>query len=213
MIKVVIIEDQDLMRDTLRFSFDNFDDICVTGDYATGEAFVEALPSLEVDVVLLDIVLKRAPMQGDDVARHIRRERPDVKIIAVSSENNLETLQKMLGAGIDGFVSKDEGSGAALAVAIHDVMSGIEYYTRDISTLLNCIAKSKNNETMNAFTDQELRILKFCGDGLQGKEIAERLNISVSTVYNHKQNIFKKVGLNSTAEAVLYAVRNGLIRL
>ena len=122
MIKIVFVEDHKLTRNNLKLVFANFDDFCVTGDYATGEDFIAALPSLSVDVVLLDFILKNTPMQGDDVARYLRRERPDIKVVMVSGENNLETLQKMLEAGIDGFVSKDEGCADALADAIRSVM-------------------------------------------------------------------------------------------
>jgi len=217
MIKIVIVEDHKLMRDNLKFLFSIIDDFCVTGDYAKGEDFIAALPSLSVDVVLLDFILKDSPMpmQGDDVARYLRRERPDIKVVMVSGENNLETLQKMLDAGIDGFVSKEAGCSDSIAEAIRSVMNGSKYYTQDMSSILAKIAdnKQKKKEISGEFTEQEHRILELCGEGLQGKEIADRLNISVNTVYNHKRSIYKKAGLNNNTEAVVYAVNNNLIRL
>jgi len=215
MINIVLVEDHKLTRDNLKFVFENIDDFCVTGDYAKGEDFIAALPSLSVDVVLLDFILQKNHLQGDDVARYLRRERPDIKVIMVSGENNLETLQKMLDAGIDGFVSKAEGCAGSIADAIRSVMNGSKYYTQDMSAILVKIAENKQRkkEISGEFTAQELRILELCGEGLQSKEIADRLNISVNTVNNHKQNIYKKAGLNNNAEAVVYAVNNGLIRI
>ena len=215
MIKVVHIEDHKFTRDMLRESFKNFDDICIVGDYEKGEAFVEALPTLDFDVALLDVVLNRSPMQGDEVARRIRRKRPDVKTIAVSSESNTHTMLKMLNAGIDGFVSKDEGNCEALATAIRSVMNGFKYYTQDMSTILARIAEIRQNkkEVSGKFTEQELRILELCCEGLQGREIADRLNISLRTVDKHKNNIHKKAGVKKTAEAVMYAIANELFMI
>jgi len=221
MIKVVIVEDQDLGRRMLSSCLSLFDDICVTADFRTGEDFIAALPSLEVDVVLLDIVLKGYPMQGEDVARHLRRERPDVKILAVSCENNLENVEKMLAAGIDGFLSKNQGQLEELPFAIRGLMNDMAYYTQDISAIMaemaiteNLKRKSKKNHDANSeFTEQELNILDLSREGLQGKEIADRLNVSINTVKKHKQNIYRKLGLNSSAEAVMYAIREGYISI
>ena len=212
MIKVVHIEDHKFTRDMLRESFSNFDDICIVGGYEKGEDFVEALPALDFDVALLDVVLKRSPMQGDEVARHIRRKRPDVKTIAVSSESNIQTMLKMLTAGIDGFVSKDEGNREALAAAIRSVMNGSRYYTQDMSSILSKIAeiRQKKKDISGVFTEQEVRILELSSEGLQGKEVADFLNISIRTVEKHKNNIFKKAEVNNTAEAVMYAIANEL---
>jgi len=215
MIRIFIVEDHDLTRMTMRYSFDDIDGICVAGDAESGERFFEMLPATEVDVVLLDIRLDKGKLQGAEVARRLRRDYPHIKILAVSMENDYNTVQEMLNAGIDGFVSKQKGSPEKISEAVRSVMEGLEYFTQDISSILSnvFISKTKNSELNCDLTEQELRVLKLCGDGLQGKEIADRLNISVNTVNKHKQNIYKKVGLNSTAEVALYALRKGIIQM
>ena len=215
MIKIFIVEDHDLTRMMLEAKFDDFDDMRVVGSAESGERFFEMLPAAEVDIALLDVGLPDGMMQGAEVARRLRSEYPEIKMLVVSLEKNIEAIQEILEAGVDGFVSKQKGTPAELAVAIRSVMNGSEYYTQDISTILAEFAKAKNKnlETPGDLTERELRVLEFCRDGLQGKEIADRLNISISTVNNHKQKIFRKFGFNSIAEAVLYALRKKYISL
>jgi len=219
MIKVAIIEDEFLGRANMLDKLESYDDIIVVGDYASGEEFVDALGALDVDVVLLDIALvyssmqKESPMQGDDVARHLRRERPEVKILAVSNNISNDTVQLMLDAGVDGFASKLSCSPSAVADAVREVMKGNNYYTPDVLKVVSERAKPKNHhsDSPNELTQQERRILGHCCDGLQGKEIAERLKISLRTVDSHKQNIFRKFGMNNIQEVVAHALRKRIV--
>ena len=213
MIKVYIVEDHDLMRDNIRVSFDKFDDICVAGDAASGEEFIAALGSTQVDIVLLDIALPK--MQGYDVAHYLRRHHPEIKILAVSCENDHATVQKMFDAGMEGFVSKQQCRTNELVEAIYTVMSGLVYFTRDISTILHHIYLSKKKTTVvtGEFTEQERRVIELSSEKLPAKLIADRLNISIRTVEKHKQSIFNKLGINSTAEMVAYAMSKGIIRI
>jgi len=212
-IKVIIVEDEFLARELLRDKINDFDDIVVVGDYEGGEALIEALPALDFDVALLDIALKGMPMQGVEVARYLRRERPSVKILAVSSEISKETISKMLDAGIDGFLSKYKISPENFAEAIREVASGLEYFTRDVSAVMRGIIKSKDvtDKFMSQFTEQETRIIELSKEKLPAKLIADRLNISTATVYKHNQNIYKKLGINKSAELAQYALEKGVI--
>jgi len=121
----------------------------------------------------------------------------------------------MLEAGIDGFISKQRGDVNELARAIRTVYSGLEYFGRDISSIIFdvYVAKKKSSAVTSEFTAREREIILLCREGLMCKEIANRLGISINTVNNHKKNIFQKLGINNTMEMVQYALKKGIIRV
>jgi two-component system response regulator NreC len=213
MTKIIVVDDHNLFRMVMKTAFQDYPDICVTGEAECGEKLFKILPSTPADLVLLDINLP--DIWGVEVTRRLRRDYPALKIIAVSGENSAETIQAMIDAGIDGFVSKQRSGIDELAEAINSVMSGVEYFGRDISAIIFdvYVAKKKTSTVTAEFTDREREIILLCRDGLLCKEIAARLDISVYTVNSHKRNIFQKLGINSTIEMVQYALKNGIIRI
>jgi DNA-binding NarL/FixJ family response regulator len=214
LIKVIVVDDHTLFRVTVKTTFEySYPDICVTGEAECGEDLFALLPSTPADIVLLDINLP--DIGGAEIAGRLRREYPDVKILAVSGENTGKTIQAMIEAGIDGFVSKQKSDAAELAEAIRTVMSGLEYYGRDIASVIFgvYVSKKKTTEVTHEFTIREREIIELCRDGLMSKEIAVKLGISTQTVNVHKRNIFQKLGINNTMEMVKYALKNGIIRI
>ena len=214
MIKVIIVDDHELFRLGVRTAIKlSHPDIVITGEAGSGSEFFNVLATAEVDMVLLDIMLP--DMSGIDIARRMKTEHPEVKILAVSAENSKETVQEMLHAGIEGFVSKVNTSADTLADAIRSVAQGLDYFGKDISEIINriYIAKKKTTQISEEFSDTEKRIIECCFKGLSGKLIADHLCISLRTVDWHKSNIFRKLGINSTLEMVQFAVKNGIIRM
>ena len=214
MIQVIVVDDHPLFRLGLKATFkDRHPDICVIGEADCGEALFRLLTTTTADIVLLDINLP--DINGVEIARRLRRDYPAFKILAISAENTAETVKAMLEAGIDGFISKRQSDVNELAEAIRTVMSGLEYFGRDISTIIYDVFVSKRKTTVisSDFTEREKEIILACRDGLMCKEIADRLNISTHTVNAHKKNIFQKLGINNTMEMVQYALKNGIIRV
>ena len=214
MIQLIIVDDHSLFRmglvNTFRFTCP---DIGVAGEADCGKALF-ALPALETaDIVLLDINLP--DMNGVDIARRLRRDFPALKILAISAENDKQTVQVMLDAGIDGFISKQHSSGAELAEAIRSVVAGEEYFGRDIAAIIYdlYVAKKKTTVITPEFTEREREVIRLCRDGLLYKEIADRMGISIHTVNSHKKNIYLKLGINNTMEMVKYALMKGIIRI
>ena len=213
-IQIIIVDDHTLFRMGLKTAFEHgYPDINVMGEADCGQALFALLPSTPVDLVLLDINLP--DVGGAQIAARLRRDHPHIKIVAVSAENASETIAEMLDAGIDGFVSKQKCDAPELAHAIRTVMSGLEYFGRDISSIIIGIYTSKKRtvEMTPEFTDRERQIILLCRDGLMAKEIADRLGISALTVNVHKRNIFQKLGINNTMEMVNYALKKGIIRM
>ena len=214
MVQVIVVDDHNLFRMMLKSTFhSDYPDICIAGEAGSGEELFRVLSITPADLVLLDVNLP--DIWGVDVARRLRSDYPAVKILALSAENTSETIQAMLDAGIDGFISKQRGNADELAQAIRTVVSGVEYFGRDISAIMFdvYVAKKKTSAVTGEFTAREREIILLCRDGLICKEIAARLGIAVNTVNNHKKNIFRKLGINNTMEMVQYALKNGIIRI
>jgi len=214
MVQVIIVDDHRLFRVGLIASFKvEHPDIEIVGEAECGEELFDVLETTSADVVLLDINLPDVP--GADIARRLRSDYPDTKILAVSAENTAQTIQAMLEAGIDGFVSKQNSDSAELAEAIRAVMSGVEYFGRDVASIIFSVyvAKKKTADVTNEFTEREREIIIACRDGLMCKEIAARLGVSINTINTHKKRIFQKLGINTTIEMVQYALKKGIIRI
>jgi len=213
MINAILVDDHELFRLGVKTVMkSHHPDICIAGEAETGADFFALLETTTADIVLLDINLP--DMSGIEIARYLKKNKPEMKILVISSENTSAAIQAMLNIGIDGFISKRMGSVNALADSIRSVMDGLEYYGKDISEVIYQIyvAKKKTIDVVPEFTKSELTIIDFCRKGLQSKEIADQLNISPRTVESHKNNIFHKLGINNTVEMLQYAMNNGIIK-
>ncbi len=214
MTRVIVVDDHELFRLGVKAVIESrHTDIDIVGEADTGKDLFRLLEKVEADIVLLDIVLP--DMHGTEIVRLLRITHPEIKILAISAENTMETVEAMVDLGIDGFISKRAGRTEVLVEAIRMVAGGLEYFGKDISEIIYRIyvAKKKTTEVGKEFTEQEKRIIELSQEGLSGKQIAERLSISPRTVDNHKNNIFRKLGINSTLEMVRYALRKGIIRM
>lgn len=214
MINAILVDDHALFRLGVKSAINSIHtDINIIGEADSGSALFRLLETTTPDIILLDILLPDTT--GVEIARRLRNERPALKILAISAENTAEVVQAMLDIGIEGFISKRQGGVDEIAEAIRTIMNGFEYFGNDISAIIYKIyvSKKRTAEVTPEFTDREKEIILLCRDGLLGKEIAAHLNISPRTVDNHKNNIFKKLGINSTLEMVQYALKNGIIRM
>ena len=212
MIKVILVDDDVFFRLGVRTTLElDHPDIIVAGEAASGDELFAFLDDVTPDIVLLDIDLPG--MNGIDIARRLKRDHPAIKILAVSGTRATPVIQAMLEVGIEGFIRKPDRIVDTIADAIRSVAEGVEYLGNDISHIIYRIYNAKKN-TANApaeLTEQEKRIIQLCREGRMGKEIADHLCISLKTVNNHKNSIYRKLGINNTIEMINYAVKIGII--
>jgi DNA-binding NarL/FixJ family response regulator len=211
-IKTIIVDDHSLFRFGVRSVIENrHPDITIVGEAGSGAEFFALLKITPVDIVLLDIALP--DMSGIEIARQLKTERPELKILAISAENDAKTIEKMVDIGIEGFISKKNSTPDTLAEAIRTIMQGADYFGKDIAAMISRIylCKKKTAKITPEFSEQEKRIIELCHEGLSGKLIADRLHISLKTVEWHKYNIFRKLGISNSLEMVKFAVENGII--
>ncbi|MDR2010269.1 MAG: response regulator transcription factor [Bacteroidales bacterium] len=208
--KIFIVDDHQLFRMGIRLALTGKPDVEIVGEAGTGRDLFVALESQTPDIVLLDILLP--DMSGLEIAKKLKEENPEIKILILSAESPEAIVEEVLKIGIEGYVSKSTNI-QEIEDALYSVDNGLEYFGRDISKVIYdvVVAKKKQNENSPVFTPRELEIIRLCSDGLLSKEIADQLQISYRTVENHKNNIFKKLGINNSVELARYAILNGLL--
>lgn len=208
-IRLMLVDDHPLMLLGISSMLDGKADIQVVGTAGNGQEALTKARELNPDVMMLDIVMPG--MDGVELARQMRAELPDVRLLVLSSDTSLATLEPLLGIGIDGFLPKSSESTAMLE-AVRSVAAGYEYFGTDIARLIERISLAKK-ASESLFTPRELDVIRLSAQGLQYKEIAGRLGIKYLTVVTIKNNIFRKLGINNTVELVVYALKKGLISL
>ena len=211
-IRAIIVDDHELFRIGVRTAIELCHlDISIAGEVESGKDLFNLLKTTAADIVLLDIALP--DMSGIEIARRLKKEYPQIKILAVSALNATQIIEDMIAVGVEGFISKINSAPDALVEAIHTVMQGRNYFGKDIAEIISRIyvAHKKTTKITTEFTEQEKLVIECCQKGLSSKLIADRLFISPRTVDWHKSNIFRKLGIKSTLEMVKFAVDNGII--
>ena len=209
MIKIIIIDDHFLFRMGAKLTLSNSPlGIEVVAEAASGRELFAALETTAPDLLLLDIMLP--DMSGIEIARKVRDTRPEIKILLLSAEEPKKVIEKVLETGVEGYISKTAEM-REIEDAIASVMNGLEYFGRDISKVIFEVytSKKKREQEEARFTVREMEIIQLCCQGLFVKEIANRLDISPSTVKTHKSNIFQKLGINNSMELAKYMVSLG----
>ena len=208
-INVLLVEDQTLTRMGISLALNSGSSNCrIVAEAGSVHEAKELLKQLEkVDIVLLDLMLPDG--NGTEIVQFLRSRGADTKVLVISADTTRENILQLIDLGIGGFISKFADI-STLEAAITSVYSGIEYYGKDITEILHAVSTAKA-QALDIFTSRELDIMRYCAKGLSVKQISEELNISSRTVENHKNNIFKKLGFNSTAELINYVFEHGIV--
>ncbi len=206
-IRVLVVDDQPLICDGIAKLLEGEKEIQVIGKAYSGEEAIEKANNLKPDIILMDI---RMPgTDGIEATKVIKSNNPSIQVIAISVYEEEDLIIQMFQAGAVGYILKDI-SLENLVKAIKNVYKGNAMINQRISRkLVGMLIVDKNTHT--ALTPREIEILREVAKGKSNKEIGEKLYLSESTVKTHLSHIFQKIGAKSRAEAILYAVKRGLI--
>jgi DNA-binding NarL/FixJ family response regulator len=224
MIRVMIVDDQRLMREGLAAIIGIEKDLEIVGLASNGlEAYKNAL-ELKPDVILMDIRMPVA--DGVEGTRLVRRHLPDVKVLVLTTFDDSELIFKALEQGAHGYLLKDMPA-EAIVSAIHTVHSGGMVFQPSVTAqILEEIKKlqfsgKENREAsfrpeprlalLNHLSEREMDVLRLLGSGMNNKEIAWDLTITEGTVKNHVSNLIAKLDFRDRTQIALFAVRQGIV--
>lgn len=206
-IRVLIVDDHDMVRSGLEVFLETCDDLELVGEASGGEEAVRLSAELQPDVILMDLVMPG--MDGIAATRNILDANPQVKIIALTSFKEKELVHEALQAGAISYLLKNV-SIDELSNAIRDAYSGKSTLAPEATQAL-IEAVTRPPGLGFDLTEREQEVLLLMTDGLSNRKIADRLMISHSTVKNHVSNIFSKLAVTSRTEAVALAVQHRLV--
>lgn len=211
-IGVLIADDQTLFRSGLARLLAEVADIAVVGEAADGLEAVAQVAVMRPDVVLMD--LKMPKLGGIEATRRIVSAHPEVKVLILTTFSTDAYVLEALRAGAAGYVLKDSPP-EAIASAIRAVMSSERVMSGPVAgrVLAMLTGEVSNREYYDGLTARELEVLRMMASGMANKQIAYQLHISEKTVRNHISHIYEKLSIYDRSQAVLYAVRKGLIDL
>ncbi len=208
-IKVIIADDHPLVRHGIKTVLEAYDEISLVGEAENGKELIEICEKLKPDIVLMDLVM---PIIGGVEATSRLIERwPDIKVIVLTSFNDMELIKKSLKAGAVSYILKNISS-AKLVKTIKDVYSGKFVLSSKATRILLSELREKESKNIT-LTGREKEILILMVEGLSNKEIAKRLFLSNSTVQFHVSNILSKLGVSKRTEAVYHALKQKLVEL
>lgn len=213
-IKIILADDHVVMRQGLRTLLEKKPNIEVVGEADEGRAVVKLAGELEPDVVIMDVAMP--DLNGIDATRQILSECPKTKIIALSMHSEKQYISGMLMAGASGYLLKNSTI-EELVKAIETAVAGRIYLS---SSLMDMVVEdyakrlSQVNESVfSKLTTREREILQLIAEGKTAKEIANVLNVSISTINTHRQQIMRKLNIKNAVELTRFALREGITHL
>jgi len=205
MIKVMIVDDQALIREGLNMMLSLYENIEIVAETNNGKEAIDKIKVNEVDVILMDI---RMPvMDGVEATKIIKKRYPNVKILILTTFNEDEYIFQGLNYGADGYILKDVSS-KELVNAIETVYEGNvllqpEVATRVVSAMKNNIVNKSNDVVLKELTPREREIAYLVAEGRTNKEISETLYITEGTVKNHITKILDKLEIRDRTQLAL----------
>lgn len=214
-IRVLIADDHTLVRDGTRRILEAEEDMDVVGEALDGEEAVQLAKELKPDVVLMDIAMPK--VDGIAATKQIKHIYPEINVLILSAYDDDQFVFRLLQAGAAGYLLK--------SVHSQELVAGIRAVKHGESVLHPTIArkvlqrfvltpeKPPDARKTGNVTQREIEFLKLMTRGLSNKEIADEVNLSIRTVQGCVGQIFKKLGVSSRTEAVIYAVKEGWVTL
>lgn len=216
MIKILIVDDNFLLKKALEEKLSFFKDIFIKDTAENGQEAIEILEKNHVvDLIFMDVEMPK--MNGIQATEIIKNKYPQIKILMITVFDNDETIFNAIKAGADGYLLK-EIKANKLHEAIHEIMNGGASMSPSIALktmrlLRNSTAMlSKKDKELVELSTREIEVLEQLSKGLKNKLIAENLFLSVSTIKKHIENIFKKLQVHNRIEAIQKAKSNNYLK-
>ncbi len=215
-IKVHIADDHKILIEGIVAVINTESDIEIEGFSLTGKAVIDWAEDHYADILILDINMPE--YDGIEVLKFFKIKKINLKVIILSSYDDVKLVQEMINLGASGFLSKDS-AGQHIVEAIRTVHAGEQYFSDTIKNNLLKLFTGKNvklgqrpqSTIVNSLTDRETEVLKLISQEYSSPEIAQILNISQSTVDTYRKSLLKKTNVKNAVGLAMYAVKNKII--
>lgn len=208
-VRVMLVDDHVVVRSGLSAFLLAYDDLELVGEASGGELAISLCQKMRPDVVLMDLMMPG--MDGATATKLIREKCPEIQVIALTSFKEKELVEGALKAGAIGYLLKDV-TAEELAAAIRSAAAGKPTLAPEAAQVLIQATRVPADTPGFDLTDREREVLTLMVEGLNNKQIAERLVVSVSTAKFHVSSILSKLNANSRTEAVSFALQNRLVK-
>jgi DNA-binding NarL/FixJ family response regulator len=209
MIRVVIADDHQILREGLKQLLQAAGDLEVVGEAGDGFEVLDRVRREEFDVLLLDMSMPGK--SGVELIKQVKAEKPKLRILVLSMHEEHQYAVRAIRAGASGYLTK-ESAASQLVAAIRKVGGGGAYITPEVAERLAQDAMPHAQGPLHAsLSDREFEVFHMLVDGMSVNEIAARLHLSAKTISTHKARLMEKLGVDSTADLVHYAVRHTLL--
>jgi len=210
MIRVVIADDHQILREGLKQLLLAASELDVVGEARDGHEVLERIRALDIDVLLLD--LSMPGKSGMDLIRQVKNERPKLRILVLSMHEEHQYAVRAIRAGASGYLTKESAS-SQLVAAIRKVAAGGAYISAEVAEHLahDAMPHAVDRPRHSALSDREFQVFTRLVSGESVTEIAAALHLSAKTISTHKARLMEKLGVDNNAELVRYALEHRLV--
>jgi len=207
--KVVVIEDQTILRDLICQLVEGYAAMEVVGQTGDGAEGYNLCLDLNPNLVILDIMLPN--LNGSEVLRRLKSKNQKINILIFSAASSNSMVNRLLKCGVTGYIEKDAGL-EELEKAIALVADGRSYFSpRVVEAMRELMVSGGQDDSLESLTSREREIVQLIAESYSNKEIAAKLGMSVRTADTHRTNIMKKLDLHDVAALTRWAIANKLV--
>jgi len=218
MISVAIIDTHNpLMLESLAALLAGKDEISITGKFSFIADFMKASRTVTINVLIINIY--KAHIEEIELIKKISKEMSRIRVLVISMEMQESLIYESIKAGAKGYLTKQD-PGSEILMAIYSIRGGYDYYNKSISNIiLNNYIRSMGDDDPGKtsfpgnLSKREIEIIRFWGDGLTNKEMADKLFVSTRTIESHKNHIMQKLNFKTSIDLLKFAIRNNLINI
>ena len=209
-LKIFIVDDHQILIDGIESMLKGVAEFEVVGKTLDGNLALDFLSQNHVDILLTDLYMPK--MTGMELTRRVKKQFPEVKVLALSVSYDVSIVHDLMDAGISGFIIKTIGRDE-LIEAIQQIAKGNVYFSREVSNeILRSLSTRNDAEEENyRLTEREIEIVKHLAQEYSNSEMAKKLCISERTVETHRKNIYRKTNTKTVLGLIKYATERKLI--